>query len=110
MLRPHVETTDLEKIGTIGTNPAHNHQIEAISVMSRKRNLRFSRILKFVTRNRNFGINMPRNLFPHQKIKKSLDKDLDNNNKRFSSKSRKPRASITVNTIDMIQPQYAWTE
>lgn len=70
--------------------------------------MRFSRILKFVTRNRNFGINMPRNLFPHSKSKSRIN-DQENNNKKLSAKSRKVRPSLTINTID-VAPQYAWAD
>lgn len=111
VLRPHLDTTDIEKIIPIGLNPAHDTQIETINTISRKTNLRFSKVLKYITRDRNFGINLPKKLFPNKKVKRKSG--LINNNTKDNAqipevKKVKVGPSEIIPTTDI--PQYAWTE
>lgn len=114
VLRPHIDTSEMDKIDVIGLNPAHHKQLETMNMMARKRNMRFSKVLKFVTRDKNFGINLPKNLFPTKKNKKNVDQLNNNENetehKKAIKKVRVSPSATTVKTIDEAPPQYAWVE
>ncbi|GLV36296.1 Ammonium transporter [Carabus blaptoides fortunei] len=117
-LRPHIDMGDMEKIAPIGQNPEHNNQIETIKmVAARKKNIRFSRVLKSLTKDRNFGINLPKKLFPRRKRKVASNVKVTNNVIKNSSEFKVEElpkkatvASISTPNVGDKPPQFAWQD
>lgn len=107
---------EMVKIAPIGQNPAHNKQVETIKmIMARKKNIRFSKILKSLTKDRNFGINLPKKLFPKRKRKVANNVKVINNvikkGSEFKVEELAKRAtvpSISVTNVGDKPPQFAW--
>lgn len=82
-LRPALNTAEskIENITNIGVNPGHDSHLEDIHHMTRKRKSYFVKALKDLTRNRNLGVNVAKNIFP-QKLrqinKKKINKNVEN--------------------------------
>lgn len=110
-LRPHLDVSELEKIHPIGMNPAHESKVETMKIlMARKKHLRLSKILKSITKERHFGINLAKNLIPKRTKK---DKATASNNqvaavKEFPKNAMIPNISITASNDK--PPQFAWTD
>lgn len=84
--KPCLDISDMEQYSSIGLNPGHDAKINTIQDMNRKQKYKLSKILKDITKNRNFGINVARRLFPTKK---------SNKNKQEKQKSQKGSAHIT---------------
>lgn len=115
--RPHLDIQEMEKIVPIGMNPAHDSKIENIRViMARKKHIRLSKVLKTLTKGKNFGISLPKNLFPKRK-KKVADTELPPNNISTTNKtivipeiSKKIIPNISITTSGEKPPQFAWAD
>lgn len=102
-LRPCLDTTDVENIIHIGLNPGHDTNLNTLKTLNRKKRYKFSKILKDITKNRNFGINVARNLFPSNKIKKkkTTSQQVNNNNVDESKEDKNSAQSM---------PHIAWLD
>lgn len=80
-----LDTSEVENIIGIGLNPGHDINLNTLKNLNRKKRYKFSKVLKDFTRNRNFGINVARNLFPSNGMKR----------KKISAKER-PNSLSTV--------------
>ncbi|KAG5897809.1 hypothetical protein JTB14_011809 [Gonioctena quinquepunctata] len=67
--RPVLDTSDVEHLKDVGMNPGHDKHLDMVESMAKKRRYKLSKILRDVTKNRNFGINIAKNLFPKNKVK-----------------------------------------
>lgn len=85
-LRPCMETSDVEEIVRIGLNPGHDHNVQLIKTMNRNRKARLTKVFKELTRNKTFGINVARKLFPPSKLSKV----------RSGTLSGKPKQPLSV--------------
>lgn len=63
-LRDMIDTSDVENIVGVGLNPGHDVNLVKLKNLSNRRRYKFSRMLQNITKNRNFGINTARKLFP----------------------------------------------
>ncbi|KAF5290991.1 hypothetical protein FQA39_LY14522 [Lamprigera yunnana] len=70
--RPCLDTSEVENIISVGVNPGHDTNVGVIQSLSHKKKYKLSRILRDVTRNRNFGINVARKIFPKKKRERRL--------------------------------------
>lgn len=96
-LRPVLDTSTVEKLQNVGQNPEHSRYLTLVKSMT-NRKYKLSKILKHITRNKNMGVNLAKNLFPKDRKKK--------NKTRVSS-------IISVNDANgdnLKPPQVAWTE
>ncbi|XP_019873312.2 putative ammonium transporter 2 [Aethina tumida] len=96
-LRPVLDTSTVEKLQNVGQNPEHSRYLTLVKSMT-NRKYKLSKILKHITRNKNMGVNLARNLFPKDRKKK--------NKTRVSS-------TISVNDANgdnLKPPQVAWAE
>lgn len=100
-LRPGLDMTEVDKIVQVGLNPGHDYNLDVMKDMNIKRRYKFSKVLKDLTRNRNFGINIAKNLFPNKKdrIKTAKIKphNLESNNVLLTKLATEPSG-----------PQLAW--
>lgn len=97
-----LDTTDVENIISIGLNPGHDINLNTLKNLNRRKRYKFSKVLKDLTRNRNFGINVAKNLFPTRKLKKdkTLHKDRPNSIATIQNK---------VSGVDTV-PNLAWID
>ncbi|XP_044265151.1 putative ammonium transporter 2 isoform X2 [Tribolium madens] len=77
VLGPVLDSEDVRRIDNIGMNPMHERNINLVKNLSRKKRYKFSKILRDITRNRNLGINLAKNLLPKKARKKSAPKETD---------------------------------
>lgn len=89
-LRPVLDTTEVENIIDIGLNPGHDINLTALKDLHRKKQYKLSKVLKDLTRNRNFGINVAKNLFPSNKVKRNKRSGKDEQNKIRATIEKKP--------------------
>lgn len=102
-LRPMVDTTEIENIINIGLNPGHDVNLNTLKNLNRRKRYKFSKILKDLTRNRNFGINVAKNLFPPTKLKR--DKKIDKETSNTVPTGQNPQTAATDNG-----PNLAWID
>ncbi|KAK4884898.1 hypothetical protein RN001_001169 [Aquatica leii] len=70
--RPCLDTTEIDKVPSVGLNPAHEAKVNYIQKMNLRKKYKLSRILKDITKNRSFGINVAKKLFPSKKSERHL--------------------------------------
>lgn len=97
-----LDTTDVENIISIGLNPGHDMNLNTLKNLNRRKRYKFSKVLKDLTRNRNFGINVAKNLFPTRKLKKNPN---DTNDRPIS----KGTTQNKVSDKDTV-PNLAWID
>lgn len=61
----------------VGLNPMHEKKLNLVKFLSRKKRYTLSKILRDLTKNRNLGINVPKNLFPKKNTKPGAEKPHD---------------------------------
>ncbi|CAH1111858.1 unnamed protein product [Psylliodes chrysocephalus] len=62
--RTVLDTKQIDGLNTVGVNPEHHKHVDAVKTLARMKRYRLSRILKDITKNRNFGINVAKKLIP----------------------------------------------
>ncbi|KAF2900319.1 hypothetical protein ILUMI_05865 [Ignelater luminosus] len=111
--RPCLDTSEVENMANVGSNPAHDSKIHIIQEMNRKQKHKLSRILKDITKNRNFGINVARKLFPAKKVPKPKSNTKIKSSRisvgNATAQSRKKIPTIAV-TSDNSPPPMAWVD
>nr|XP_023030427.1 putative ammonium transporter 3 isoform X1 [Leptinotarsa decemlineata]XP_023030428.1 putative ammonium transporter 3 isoform X1 [Leptinotarsa decemlineata] len=102
--RPVLDTTDVEQLNNVGLNPGHDKHLEMVKTMAKKKRYTLSKILRQVTKNKNLGINVAKNLFPKNKT----------HPRRLSKRSTenfKMKVTNLCNETDYgITPHVAWLE
>ncbi|XP_017786969.1 PREDICTED: putative ammonium transporter 2 [Nicrophorus vespilloides] len=79
-LRPVLDTSSVENIIAVGLNPGHDINLKSLKNMTNKKKYKLSKMLRDITKNRNFGINVARQLFPNKKIEKKRSLTVKRNN------------------------------
>ncbi|RZC33607.1 ammonium transporter 3 [Asbolus verrucosus] len=97
VLGPVLDPKDIENLDNVGMNPMHERNLNLVKNLSRKKRYKLSRILRDVTKNRNLGINLARNLFPKKKSKKE------------GAAARKDVPAIQVDEV-AAPPRMAWID
>lgn len=83
-----IDTTSVDKLNNIGSNPGHDKHLDLVSILAKKRRYKLSRILRNITRNKNLGISRVKNLFPKNKkvvLKPEMKKTSAKNVGKFTS-------------------------
>lgn len=62
-----MDTTSVEQLNDIGSNPGHDKHLDIVNSLSKKRSYKLSRVLRNITKNKNLGINRVRNLYPKRR-------------------------------------------
>ncbi|CAH1164026.1 unnamed protein product [Phaedon cochleariae] len=65
--RTVLDTTEIEKLKTVGLNPGHDKSLNMVDHLAKRKKYKLSRILRDITKNRNLGINISKNLIPRKK-------------------------------------------
>lgn len=78
-LRPALRTAEavVDQMEVIGVNPGHDKHIQKVKEMVQRRKHSFAKVLKDIMKNRNFGANHPRNIFP-PKLRRSKKNKKEN--------------------------------
>lgn len=89
--KPVLDTRKVQGLDNIGMNPMHEKKLNLVKFLSRKKRYSLSRILRDLTKNRNLGINVPKNLFPKKKKNSETGKSENVSSERMDDTSIPPR-------------------
>ncbi|CAG9861389.1 unnamed protein product [Phyllotreta striolata] len=65
--RPVFDTNDIDELNTAGMNPEHHKHLDRVKNLASKKRYRLSKILRDITANRKFGINVAKRLIPKKR-------------------------------------------
>lgn len=97
-----METSDVDEIVRIGLNPGHDHNLELIKTMNRNRKPRLTKVFKELTRNKTFGINVARKLFPPSKLSKVRSGTVSGKPKQLLGVKKETGEKLPTITVDRV--------